>query len=732
MLLCSKDCILEIADTNGAILSLKDRRRDIDFIRMLPAAPFRITVAQTPDRMAEVTEIEAFELQQTETGAQLHWTVKGGIHLHGEITMLPDGVQFTSHAECAADVEMRLVEYPILGGLGAIGRTNTLAHAFATGLMVDEPLRNFKPREGIRYAPYPECFSGASMQFFTYYAQGEGGLYFAALDGESHVKWLNFYRNGDGLEATMMYGYEDLGKGKGMRADYPFEVRFLNGDGWQEAATQYKAWAVTQPWCAMGITAQRPHSKWLMEKVGLATFGVNAGYDRARYIRKYHGDVGTSVFHVLGPDWTNTPQTFRSNNPGGYDDWLPTRFNKETLDAIREVGDYFAPFEFDTMALSGKADADEVEKARHQFPKPPYTYSCDKYLFSMLCPHTDYMHQLHVRRDTQIVREAQVNAMYYDISANNLLHICMDETHGHPVGGGGQITADYKRVYADTKASCQQEAGEYFPLGTEMINEVFLPEIDFYQARAGARPCSELEMWPYKELIDTERARLIPMFAFVYHEYGAVRMDGWGKLVEELGTQFFDNVAKIYLWGGLYELNYEYSPAEALDGVETVKEEHYWDFRKAGYEYSPGRARYLRQYAALRTGAGNRFLAYGAMMKEPDITTPMRKKYYHHYNHHLVFDGEINLPAVRCSAYRAVDGTEDQAVFLANTELDVQRVSVTLPAGTYKPGATVTLLSAFDPAQTPVRTHQGTIPQDGALSLVIDVPPRKVVMLEIT
>src|SRR5690606_41177170 len=84
-------------------------------------------------------------------------------------------------------------------------------------------------------------------------------------------------------------------------------------------------------------------------------------------------------------------------------------------------------------------------------------------------------------------------------------------------------------------------------------------------------------------------AELIPMFAYVYHEYGAVRLDGWGKLVNEIGELFYYTVARTYLWGGLYELNYEYSPMEAIDGEENSPEEHYFSFQPKGYEFDPER-----------------------------------------------------------------------------------------------------------------------------------------------
>jgi hypothetical protein len=122
------------------------------------------------------------------------------------------------------------------------------------------------------------------------------------------------------------------------------------------------------------------------------------------------------------------------------------------------------------------------------------------------------------------------------------------------------------------------------------------------------------------------------MFTYVYHEYGPVRLDGWGKLVAEAGELFFNIAAKVYLWGGLYELNSEYSPLEALDGRENDPAEHYFKFDPQGYAYDPERARYLEQFASLRTGPGNKYLAYGTMLKPLDIGPTDTIMSWFHYN----------------------------------------------------------------------------------------------------
>ncbi len=739
MILQNQRLLAEFCDNTGALVRLMDKRSGMEYINALPETACRVVARyENNGKLTDDTVFmpESASVQSVEGGAHFIWKLPQGISVHAAVILEADGLSFSSYADCSANTQLQLVEYPVIGGMRDWNGAEMI-HSFATGLKVKEPLKHFKPGEGVRYAPYPECFSGASMQFYAYYAPGLGGLLFMAEDGESHQKWLNLYRNGDSMEATMMYGFEDMGMGKSFRADYSFRVRLLQGKGWAEPATIYKRWAVQQPWCSMGRMNEREHCEWLLKNVGLSTFGICAGRDRSEYIRRYHADAHTSVFHVLGPDWAHTTQSFSGHNPGySLDGWVPTKFQQTNLEAIREVGDYFAPFEFDLFGHARAEESDEIkgqaEQNRQVFPAKEHTYSCDAYDFFMMCPCEEHTHDMHVARDEQVVAESGADAMYYDISANNLLHVCLQEDHHHPKGGGNALTRAYRRIYRDTKEACAKTRKEsYFPVGTEMINEVFLPELDFYQARAGAQPCSALEMWPYKQLLNEENAELIPLFAYVYHEYGAVRMDGWGKLVEEVGDLFYDSVAKIYLWGGLYEINHEYSPGEAFNGKETLPEEHYFDWKRSfGYEYAPGRARYIGQFAGLRTGAGNPYLAYGEMMPPPEVEVCRRSKHYYHYNHgtRAIFSGDIQLPAVRSAAWKRTDGKTGYALFFANTELDTQRVKLHLDPAAFPGAERVVLRSGFDQPEAQEK-ELGCLNE--TLSLTLDLPARKPVMLEI-
>ena len=439
MILENRRIRLTADEATGIITGLLDKEKNREYLpggNALP--PFR--VAYDGEMQSEPFTLSA---KMAGDAISFSWSMNGAV-LISEIILLETGVSFRASLRNDPDSFVKAFEYPILGPLADYGTQGCLAHSYATGVLMRDPLSFVPETGGLRYAPYPEGFSGASMQFLTYYEEGKGGLYFAALDGEAHQKWLNVYKDGGGLAVSHIAGFENAVPGASIAMNYDFVIQLTDGSGWQEAAALYKSWAQRQPWCAMGTAKNRKgRADWLREDAGYCTFGVNAGHDRTNWLRRYRKDIGTPGFHVLGPDWTHTPQTFGWGVPGDMCDWVPVKFNEDNLRAIRENGDYFAPFEFDFLVGMDKSNPETLKPHLQKFPKP--TFSHDGYTFNMLCPCDGFTKDFHRERDVTVLRVAGVDAMYYDISANNLIKICMDETHGHRPGGGKEIADGYAR-----------------------------------------------------------------------------------------------------------------------------------------------------------------------------------------------------------------------------------------------------------------------------------------------
>lgn len=495
----------------------------------------------------------------------------------------------------------------------------------------------------------------------------------------SRMEFL-FDEKSGALRMSHIFGYEDVGVERALVMDWNLSVRTLAGDDWYEGCDIYRQWAHRQEWCAKGKRQDRKENDkagWLLDGTGAATFGINGMHDRTRWIRRYHEAVGTPLFHVTGPDWPRERQGYGGGLPGGYDDWFPTRFSKENIEAARENGDHFAPFEFDFLLSPDKSDAEAIRENLQVWPEKPK--SCDPYTFHMLCPAADYTKNFHVERDRRVIRESGADSMYYDISANNIIKTCMSETHGHTVGAGSGLTRAYRSIYRETKKALSQEKGCYVPLGTEMINETLIDVLDYYQARANAQPCSALETWPYRKLLLQNRAVLIPMFQYVYSEYAPLRLDGWGKLVREGGTLIYHTIAKTYFWGGLFEINSEYSPMEVVDDAgENLSEEHYCDFKARGFKLDEEITDYLARFAALRIGEPGRFLRNGEMLRPSDVTCRNADRSYFHYNisagaGEYESGGVISRETIVAAKYRL---GEETALFFANTTDETETAAI--------------------------------------------------------
>jgi hypothetical protein len=668
-------------DTCGAIRSLVYQAKELPLLENTLDIPFILEKAQN-----EYTHsFERFSYTPAADTLAFTWELADGITIHAEATLRDGGLCFTSHVENTGAHSVHSLEYPLIDGISRFGEgLHRLVHSYATGLEVDNPLDNFKnDADGFRYMPYPESFSGASMQFFGYFRDRAGGLVCTALDGGGSQKWLNFYKQNGKLRASQIYGYEDVGPGKGLCADWDFRIAYVPGGRWEDCADTYKQWAHEQAWCRKGKLADRDETRraaWLVEQTGAVTFGIDASHDRTRWIRKYREDIASPLFHILGPDWPKVDQNFHNSLPGGYDDWFPTRFNRTNIECIREQGDRFAPFEFDFLISPEKTDAELIKKNLQVWPGVPK--SVDKYTFTMLCPLTAYTQSLHVKRDEQVQAESDCDALYYDISANNIIKTCMSCDHGHPVGAGRDMTGAYRDIYRETKGAMTKRARRYIPIGTEMINDTLIDEVDYYQARANAQPNSALETWPFRSLIRQGKARLVPLFKYVYSQYTPLRCDGWGKLTAETGDIIYHTIAKTYLWGGIFEINLEYSEMEIIDGEGTRGEEHFYHFDPRGFDYDEGPAKFIGDCAQLRLGVYGAPLIYGEMLKTGAPRCRQLYRTYYQYNHGKQ-SGEQNdrgiilLDAVLAQGYALQDTA---ALYIINTSLFAEEVEVEVPA----------------------------------------------------
>ncbi len=225
----------------------------------------------------------------------VRWALDDGLELSARLHI--DAASGDVHCKTTLanprELPVAAVAYPYLAGIGRLGDMpddDELVHPYATGFLVRNPLDHLPPvasetegGEPISLGLYPEGFSGSTMQFMAYSAAGRGGFYIAAEDPLGREKWLNFYRHIEGdLRASIWHGPTSHATRGEIAVQYPVVLAALDGGAWYDAAERYKAWAMTQPWASQGPLWDRDdRSRWLLEEVGLCTFGINARHSRA-------------------------------------------------------------------------------------------------------------------------------------------------------------------------------------------------------------------------------------------------------------------------------------------------------------------------------------------------------------------------------------------------------------------------------------------------------------------
>jgi hypothetical protein len=278
-------------------------------------------------------------------------------------------------------------------------------------------------------------------------------------------------------------------------------------------------------------------------------------------------------------------------------------------------------------------------------------------------------------------------------------------------------------MFADTKAAMDSAAGEYIAQGTEMINEVFIPVVDYYQARAEASPLSSFEGDFLRAWIKDGTAEKVPLFTYIYHEYGPMRMDGWSKLSVEVGDLFYWVASRVTLWGGLFEINCEFSPLETLNGQNDPSDEHYYQFENRDFGVDPAKANFVTEVAAARTGFAKDYLVYGTMLRPLALDVPTLSLDYFLYNapkdsKSYNDHGTKAVSQVIHAAWRGPNGKVG-LLFVNLHRSDSFCLPLSLDAISY--GANVSIERVTSDERT--RIKAGTD---------IELPPRRIVLIEIT
>ena len=105
-----------------------------------------------------------------------------------------------------------------------------------------------------------------------------------------------------------------------------------------------------------------------------------------------------------------------------------------------------------------------------------------------MCPSYQKWRDKLVKLTTDMFEELGVDAIYLDQIAARIPHLCMDETHGHPLGGGSWWTQEYNDLLAELNG--HKPEGKVFT--SESNAEVFASQLDGFLSWAWVRCDNEV------------------------------------------------------------------------------------------------------------------------------------------------------------------------------------------------------------------------------------------------
>jgi len=602
--------LVEFSSEDGSITRLRNKRKDLELISVMPPTRQPWALLLAPFQL--VSDYDHFQMVLDEhhpsRKLRLEWRTPYRITIRAEARLDPDSdaLRLTCAAENAGNRAILAFRYPALQGIGTLdddGAKDRLLHSTAMGAVFHDPFHLFQggsriPRErGMVVSRYPNGFHGSALQLLAYYVEDRGGFYVAAEDGRCADKDLNFFKSPDGrLTCEIGHINGDARAGKSLVIDYPVVIAALTEGKWHEAAERYRAWGVRQPWCDSGTRRERvargEASRWLLQEIGAVGMWWPFRDDLREDLARTREVLGAPLLH-LELWWRHGP----------------------SREAAQSHGDRFGPFYFPHLA----SRSTETFRARHEDRIAPPVHPISPNWIAMCPAQPDWktvflesaedMVGLGPLRHHQIwvdENETGCNAdcLYYDIGpcAGVPTH-CYAVNHAHAPGAGRDLTQAHVWLMRESQKRASRVRGRYVPIGTEVISEPFVGCLDLYYARnAGFSP--DMELLPYVRnltWLPDGRMEIVPLFQFVYHEYGPVAAQGvhpispWG--VAEAEDFFTWAEARAVLWGGLLTV----SPV-VRDGL--ISEE---------------RGRFLRSLVAARTGFAREFLAYGRMQRPPAI-----------------------------------------------------------------------------------------------------------------
>lgn len=411
------------------------------------------------------------------------------------------------------------------------------------------------------------------------------------------------------------------------------------------------------------------------------------------------------------------------------ENYFPTRLRPENQESLEANGDPAAPFHFDLfpegldLEMLGLLSREKARKV-------------DKDTARIVHPASEFYRDFHARRSAAIAGRGGFGALYYDISACTASHYSDRDDFGIPPGAGRQLIEAYRQLYKETRQAAREATGRYIPQGTEVMVENFLDIIDYGQWRVGGGLHGDMEGEDLLPFVKAGLARRIPMWTYVYHEFGGVRLDGWAKLSKSFGELFFYTAAQVALEGQILEINYEFSPLERFPDIDRPSPQLVYlnqiSLTDDAPEVDPAKLAWLGEATAARTGFAKDYLAWGRMVPPAKISgnaCDIELDYWHYNDiHGHERRGRIRVPSVVHTAWAYRDERVGLLFvnILADREQTVDVAFYLERAGLNIPPTQARRVTDDGPSRLGARFA------NGEAGLSVTLPPRKIVLVELT
>jgi len=429
---------------------------------------------------------------------------------------------------------------------------------------------------------YPD--NACTMQFMAAYRAGAKatGLYLATQDPWGSTKNLEARSEPGGHRLLLAFEHPvpNMGlAGNGFTLEGEAVWRLLRGD-WFDAAMIYRDWAKREAkwWPRLGAEGRADTPRWMRE-LNVWTMTGGAASECVPAVKRFREFLALPVgFH-----WYSWHQIPFDND---YPHYFPAKEGfAPGVAELKSAGVFPMPYINGRLWDSHDRGAEDFEFGRIALPAATKREDGSPYLESygsketngqpvrlaVMCPSTPLWQNTVSNIVLRLLRECGTSAVYIDQVAAAEPKLCMDASHGHPLGGGHWWTEGYWKMLDGIRAAKPPETA----LTTECNSEPFIRWFDGYLT------------WHWQH--DGQ----VPAFPAIYG--GAIQMFG-----------------RAYRGGATRDLALRMKAGQQLVFGEQL------GWLDPGLLSQPDNAEFFRQLARLRARF-SRFFYAGAMARPPEL-----------------------------------------------------------------------------------------------------------------